>query len=78
MNSKKYVSYDDNNNKEIVIIGKIMHTFPQDDSKTHRLANDMQCKCNPRIQQYDNGFLVIHNAFDARELLTDIPYYNPN
>lgn len=53
----------------------MVHVIPLDDAKEHSMATD--CHCEPRVDYIDpdtdlpwegDGPLVVHNAFDCREL----------
>ncbi len=46
------------------------HVLPINDIRLHS-ENGTNCHCNPRIQSDENGTLVIHNAFDGREMFED-------
>lgn len=42
------------------------HILPVDDLKEHE--ESAYCQCNPKIEEYRNGRLIIHNAYDGREI----------
>lgn len=44
------------------------HIEPLNDLKSHN-TNSMACDCNPTLERTENddGWLVIHNAWDGRE-----------
>lgn len=45
---------------------EIYHVYPINDKEDH---SGIQCKCNPKLKNLDNGnTIVIHNAMDGREL----------
>ena len=44
------------------------HLLPTGDTNTHKESKN--CPCNPRLYKGEEGkILVVHNAFDGRELL---------
>lgn len=55
----------------------MISVIPLEDSKEHNQEEPSLCECNPKIEYIDpdtgmpwegDGPLVVHNAFDAREL----------
>lgn len=46
------------------------HLSPVDDSQPHSLDGD-ECECNPGQRVIDGNRIIIHNAFDGRELLEE-------
>lgn len=45
------------------------HIYPVNDLEEHDLEGTT-CKCGPKVEfPEDGGMLVIHNAFDLRELV---------
>ena len=42
------------------------HILPLNDLKPHT-ERGQYCKCEPVIDDRENGILVIHNAYDGRE-----------
>ena len=44
-----------------------IHTLPVNDLYDH--VESPRCPCNPRV--IEDGWLVIHNSFDRRELFED-------
>ncbi len=42
------------------------HVYPENDTYEHEL-DDVICPCNPRVER--NGDLVVHNAWDNREMI---------
>ena len=47
------------------------HILPHNDIREHREVGT-HCACRPVIERYGENMLVIHNAFDARELLEEV------
>ena len=45
----------------------ITHVLPIDDLKPHN-EEGTECDCVPIIEEYEHGVVVIHNAYDGREL----------
>ena len=45
-----------------------VHVVPVNDIKEH-VEGDDDCPCNPRVEYVGSGYLVVHNAWDDRELL---------
>ena len=43
-----------------------IHVYPLNDIRDHDLEGTM-CECQPRVE-FDIGILVIHNAWDFREV----------
>jgi hypothetical protein len=48
-------------------LGRLIHVLPLDDVGLH-LDDGVHCNCNPKVESFDEFSLVIHNAFDGREL----------
>jgi len=42
-----------------------IHVMPTNDLKEHLCSS--ACQCAPRVEQVENGALVIHNSWDGRE-----------
>jgi hypothetical protein len=42
---------------------KVIHILPINDMRPH--IESRYCLCNPKIEE--NGFLIIHNAYDGRD-----------
>lgn len=49
-----------------MILMNNIHVIPIDDLKPH-IEKGLYCKCNPRIDSYTNGKIIIHNSWDGRE-----------
>lgn len=45
---------------------KTFHVYPVGDKKEHR-TDEVYCECNPWIEYFGAGRIVIHNSFDGRE-----------
>lgn len=45
---------------------EIWHITPVNDIEEHEESID--CHCNPTINNEENAQIVVHNAFDGREL----------
>ena len=45
----------------------MIHVYPVNDVREHDLESTM-CECNPRIDWSGAEALVIHNAWDCREI----------
>lgn len=43
------------------------HVYPVDDLAEHELEGD-GCPCGPRIENYCGARIVVHNAWDGREM----------
>jgi hypothetical protein len=52
--------------------GETVHVLPIDDLREHEENNDGACWCNPRIEQEENGRVIIHNPLDGREILESL------
>lgn len=46
----------------------IWHIYPIDDTIGHQLDGD-DCHCNPEVEEIEDSLLVIHNAYDDREVI---------
>lgn len=44
---------------------EIYHVLPTNDILEHQEGS--YCRCNPRIDVYENGVVVCHTSFDLRE-----------
>jgi hypothetical protein len=49
-----------------------VHVIPVNDLREHEENEDGSCWCNPRIEQEENGLVIIHNSLDGKEILEDI------
>lgn len=45
---------------------KYINILPINDIQTH--SHHALCPCNPKIDTENNNFIIIHNAFDGRDL----------
>ena len=50
----------------------IIHITPQNDLKEHFKGDGLDCLCQPRVEKAFGNYIVIHNAWDGRELLEDL------
>ena len=41
-----------------------VHVMPRFDLVPHRCSKE--CECGPRVEQTDEGTIVVHNAWDGR------------
>ena len=48
-----------------------MHIYPINDLKEHNIFST-NCECNPKIEIHNGVMLVIHNAFDQREIIEEV------
>ena len=48
----------------------MVHVLPVNDIKIH--IEDTTCPCDPMVEYEGNEILVIHNAWDGRELLEQV------
>lgn len=48
----------------------MIHVYPVGDEREHELQGTT-CPCGPRVEWEDAEALVIHNAFDCREILEE-------
>lgn len=48
----------------------VWHVFPLNDLKEHDTSGGIVrlCHCQPKVEQYGEGFVVIHNSYDGREI----------
>jgi hypothetical protein len=49
-----------------------VHVIPVNDLREHEENEDGSCWCNPRIEQEENGLVIIHNPLDGREILESL------
>lgn len=49
----------------------IIHILPINDLEPHD-EEGTTCKCEPRVEFAEGGMLVIHNAFDNREIIEQV------
>lgn len=49
----------------------IIHVLPVNDLKPHD-EEGTACQCEPRIEFVEGGILVIHNAYDNREIIEKV------
>ncbi len=47
-------------------MGETVHVLPLEDLKPHIEAGEY-CHCKPRVVQYSDGVMVVHNSYDGRE-----------
>ena len=47
-----------------------IHVLPVDDVKPH--TETTSCPCNPRVEVIGANLLVVHNAFDHREIMEEL------
>lgn len=47
---------------------ELLHIVPTDDSGEHQL-DGLDCPCHPALEHSDGTLLVIHRAYDLRDLL---------
>ena len=47
-----------------------LHVLPVNDIRLHSESGEI-CHCNPRIDRSNDEVLVIHNAFDGREMFEE-------
>lgn len=48
-----------------------IHIFPLDDKRGHVLEG-ADCACEPKIELYAGARLIIHNAYDFREIAEEL------
>jgi hypothetical protein len=48
----------------------VSHVYPLNDEKPHELQGTT-CPCGPRVEWDHPEALVIHNAFDCREIVEE-------
>lgn len=49
----------------------IIHILPVNDLKPHE-EEGTTCECEPRVEFVEGGMLVIHNAYDNREIIEKV------
>ena len=47
-----------------------IHVLPVDDIKSHE--ENTKCHCNPKLEVIGANLLIVHNAFDHREIIEEI------
>jgi len=45
-----------------------IHVYPLNDKKFHKLEGT-NCECEPRIEIEGASLIIIHNAYDHREIM---------
>jgi hypothetical protein len=53
-----------------------IHVLPIHDLQAHDLST--QCPCVPRTEREDDGEIVVHNAFDFREVMERAGMHDPD
>ncbi len=51
------------------------HTYPVADIRRHRFVQpcgSLGCACKPVYEEYANGWTVVHNSFDGREIIEEL------
>ena len=51
-------------------LDKSIHVLPVNDIGLHA-DSGVHCNCNPTVEWVDGTALVVHNAFDGRELFNE-------
>jgi hypothetical protein len=49
----------------------MIHILPIDDLEPH-IESGTSCKCNPKVEIEEGELIVIHNAFDLREVVEKV------
>lgn len=49
-----------------------IHVYPVDDLFPHDTESAGQCECNPKIEFENGETMVIHNAWDGREIFEEM------
>jgi hypothetical protein len=49
----------------------IIHVLPINDLEPHDEEGTI-CKCEPKVEFVEGGMLVIHNAYDQREIIEQV------
>lgn len=44
----------------------VQHVYPTNDLVPHILVGT-DCPCGPRVERFDGGYVVVHNAWDERK-----------
>ena len=52
--------------------GETVYVLPINDLREHQENAEGECWCNPRIEQEEDGRVVVHNPADGREILEGI------
>lgn len=52
-----------------------IHVLPIHDLQAHDLST--RCPCVPRTEKEDDGEIVVHNAFDFREVMERAGMHDP-
>lgn len=47
----------------------MIHVYPVNDLEEHDTEHSAICKCNPKVEIVEGEILIIHNAFDLREVV---------
>ena len=48
----------------------IIHVYPINDERPHTLKGT-ECRCKPVRKQEPNGVVIVHNAYDCREVIEE-------
>lgn len=48
---------------------QVYHVYPANDLKEHAVDCFDECECHPKVSEEVNGYVVVHNSYDWRELL---------
>jgi len=51
-------------------MNEVWHIIPLNDLEEH--SETLDCACDPHLEIFDKGTLVIHNAYDNREIGEDL------
>lgn len=49
----------------------IYHVLPVGDLHEHSNNVDEPCPCNPKVQEVDGDMVLVHNAWDLREVVEE-------
>ena len=52
---------------DLAMTDNVVHVIPVNDLRPHD-ENGFLCPCNPSVEQVGNGYVVIHNSWDGREI----------
>jgi hypothetical protein len=47
-----------------------IHVYPIDDLFEHTMS--IGCNCEPRVEEYDECIIIIHKAYDFREVFENL------
>ncbi len=47
----------------------MIHVYPLNDEQEHEIGDTTTCRCDPKLIIDEPELIVVHNAWDCRELI---------